>query len=734
MIKKLIKTLILIFFVLSILIAYMSLIGVNTNAFNNKIKSEILKINKRLNLELKSVKFLLKPSNFTINIKTLDTNLFFDDNKLELESIKTNISLKSFFSKEFSIDDLNISTRAIKLNDIVKLTRSFENSIELFILDKVIKEGFLVGDININFDSNGNIKDDFKIKGFVKNAKLEISKNYNLENLNLLFNIKKNEFILEDIDTKFNEIKLILPSEVVKEKKGVFYVKGKILSKEKSIDNNLLNNLFKDNIKKLPIDNINFKSSSNFAFNINKKFKISEFDLKSKINLNNLDYRNDLLKIENYLPTFKKFIRLKDHKISINYNKNQFDISGKGKVLIDDKLDSLNYKIKKKDNKYFFDTNINLVKNSLLINFLNYKKEENIKSLISLKGIYKINEKIRFDKIILEENSNNFLIKNINLNNRLKIIDLELLDFDYKNNDKIKNKFNIKKDKKNYKITGESFDATKLIDNILNGEDNGKTGSIFNNLNSSLELKINKTFLDSSTFVNNLNGNLYFKGNEIYKLNLDSTFSNNKKLTMSINTTENEEKITTLFSNYPKPIVKQYKFIKGFEGGTLDFYSIKKKNISNSVLKIDNFKVQEVPVLAKLLTLASLQGIADLLTGEGIRFTDFEMKFSNKNDLMSIDEMYAIGPAISVLMDGYIETKKLISLRGTLVPATTINKSIASIPLIGKILVGKKTGEGVFGVSFKIKGPPKDLKTTVNPVKTLTPRFITRTLEKIKKN
>ena len=67
-------------------------------------------------------------------------------------------------------------------------------------------------------------------------------------------------------------------------------------------------------------------------------------------------------------------------------------------------------------------------------------------------------------------------------------------------------------------------------------------------------------------------------------------------------------------------------------------------------------------------------------------------------------------------------------------PATTINKSIASIPLLGGILVGKKAGEGVFGVSFKIKGTPDDLKTTVNPIKTLTPRFITRTLEKIKKN
>ena len=110
------------------------------------------------------------------------------------------------------------------------------------------------------------------------------------------------------------------------------------------------------------------------------------------------------------------------------------------------------------------------------------------------------------------------------------------------------------------------------------------------------------------------------------------------------------------------------------------------------------------------------------------------MNFENKEDFMKIEEIYAIGPAISILMEGYIEKNKLISLRGTLVPATTINKVIGSIPIIGDILVGKKTGEGVFGVSFKIKGPPKKLETSVNPIKTLTPRFITRTLEKIKKN
>ena len=209
-------------------------------------------------------------------------------------------------------------------------------------------------------------------------------------------------------------------------------------------------------------------------------------------------------------------------------------------------------------------------------------------------------------------------------------------------------------------------------------------------------------------------------------------FPDNKKVKFIVKSNGNN-KVTTFTIDHAKPIVKRYKFIKGFDGGTLDFNSSKKFDESFSQLKIYDFKLKELPLLTKILTLASLQGIADILSGEGIRFSEFEMNFKNKGNLMTIEEIYAIGPAISILMDGYVEKNKLISLRGTLVPATTINKFIGSLPVLGKILVGSKTGEGVFGVSFKIKGPPKKLETSVNPIKTLTPRFITRTLEKIKK-
>ena len=325
-------------------------------------------------------------------------------------------------------------------------------------------------------------------------------------------------------------------------------------------------------------------------------------------------------------------------------------------------------------------------------------------------------------------------VRDLNLNKNFKIVDLNKVKLNFLNENNKKNEFTIKKDLTHYNLSGESFDSYNLINNILLSD---SEKSFLDNLSlndeTKLNIYLNKVHLNNEHFSKNLVGNVILNKNKIYSLNLVSEFENNRKFKLDIKTLNNKQKVTSFYSDNAEPFVKHFKFIKGFKEGKIDFYSVKKNDVSNSSLNIFDFKVKEMPALTKLLSLASLQGIADLMTGEGIRFKEFEMNFKNKKKLMTIDEIYAIGPAISILMNGYIESGKLVSLRGTLVPATTLNKVIGSLPLIGKILVGKKTGEGVFGVSFKIKGPPKDLKTTVNPIKTLTPRFITRTLEKAKK-
>ena len=197
---------------------------------------------------------------------------------------------------------------------------------------------------------------------------------------------------------------------------------------------------------------------------------------------------------------------------------------------------------------------------------------------------------------------------------------------------------------------------------------------------------------------------------------------------------KSKKKYLEIYSDLPQPLLSDYDFFKGLSGGTLMFSSIIESNLTSSKLTIDNFKVIDAPGVVKLLSLADFGGLADLTEGEGLSFDKLEIKIINKNGHMELEELFAIGPSISVLMEGYKEVNGLTSLRGTLVPAKNLNKLLSKIPVIGKIIIPKEVGEGLFGVSFKMKGPPGKIKTMINPIKTLTPRFITKALEKTKKS
>ena len=730
MIKNIIKFLLITLIALFIAIFYLSVFGIKTEKFNNQITNNILKKNKKVNLNLNDVNYLLNPYNLTINIKTNNPKILFEGRDLDIKNIQTNISLKSIIKNQFSIDDLQIITKEINLNDIISLIRVFQNSTQLFILDKVIEDGIASANIILNFDEKGNIKENYKIEGFVKKTKLNITNQLKLKNLNFNFYINKDNYSFKKIITKLNDIVITSPLIEIKNKKNSFFINGQVLNENKKFNIEELKQIFTNLFDNIDLQEIEFSSQNNFSFNINKKLKFDNVKVQSTIELKKLTVNEKKLKFNLYLPNFVEEVKFEKHKINIDYEKNRFNIKGYGNILLKNKLDSLSYQIIKNKSEFLFNSKINLKNNSLLLNFLDYEKKEGLNSLLSISGNFKKNNYLNFDLINLKEKNNEILIKGLDLNKNFKIIDIENFDINIRNNKKILNNLNLKKNNSNFIIKGDSFDASKIINDIMDDD----SSSIFENLKSKIDIKIKKIYIDEINYVNNFYGNINFDKNRIYDLSLDATFPNKKKINLSIKTNNSFETITKLSTTYPKPLIKRYDFIKGFEEGYLDFYSTKKDGVSNSVLVIDNFKVKEVPIFAKLLSLASLQGVADLLTGEGIRFTDFEMNFSNKNGLTRIEEMYAIGPAVSILMDGYIENKKLVSLRGTLVPATTINRSIASIPILGKILIGDKVGEGVFGVSFKIKGPPKNLKTTVNPIKTLTPRFITRTLEKIKKN
>jgi hypothetical protein len=731
MMKRIIKILIILTITFTAIVIYLSIYGIKTEKFNNEIIKNVSKINKKINLSLIEVNYLLNPLNFSINISAKNPKILYEDKSLDLSNVTSNISLKSFINNQFSIEDLKISTKEIQIKDLISLTRAFDGSTQLFVLDNTTKEGLISANINFTFDLDGEIKNDYQINGTIKKAKFNIFNQVKIDNLNLSFNISNNQLTLKKIETNFNRIKLKSPLIKIEKKKDIFFVDGNVTNEEQNFDIGKLKPILGNLPNNIEIEKIDFNSINTFSFNVNKKLKLNDLKFETNLSLENFQIVKNPLNLKPFLPNYTEQIKFEDHKIKIKLTKGIFDIRGDGDIYIGDDLEQLSYSIINDDGKITFDTKINISKNPLIINFLDYKKKKENSSEILLKGIYKKNKELLLQTISIKEKNNQILFQNLLINKNFKINDLDYVKLDYRNKNDLLNKVELKKNKSNFSIKGKSFDATKLINNSIDSNENSK---IFENLNSKFNIKIDTTYINKNDYTKNLSGNFTFKKSKLDELNLESTFSNNKKMNLSIETNKQKETITRLITNHPKPLIKRYNFIKGFDEGYLDFHSIKKDGFSNSVLIIDNFKVKEVPVFAKLLSLASLQGIADLLTGEGIRFTDFEMQYSSQKGFTKIEEMYAIGPAISILMDGYIDSKKLVSLRGTLVPATTINRSIASIPVLGKILIGDKTGEGVFGVSFKIKGPPKNLSTTVNPIKTLTPRFITRTLEKIKKS
>jgi hypothetical protein len=633
----------------------------------------------------------------------------FKKNKIEKINFIFNIEENNFNFKDISFNTNNINFLSDRL-DVKKDKKDYllkgslrnKKSVLNDQILQLIKLKYPQFDlINTKFESKNdfsfNINDRFKVKNLSINSSILINssqlKRNNLIDKNV---IEFNEFI----DLKDHEIKASYAN-----KKLSIEGKGQVKLQNK-------------------FEPINYKVNNNG----------SNLNLVSNIELSELDIKNQNL-IKEYLPKTKDTLNFKDHKIQINYQNNILTLEGLGKIIFEKESNQIKYFFSTKDQKYSFKTDLEINDTPIRIDFINYKKNKNLNSQLKISGNHNKKFGLDFKKISLLSKNNSLIVNDLKIDRNNKLVKVDKIVLDYFDNDDLKNKFKINRTKNNnYELKGSFLNADPIITSLLESKDDQQLNIFRENIK--ISLNVSDVYLDNNNVIKNLKGKLKIIDNKVDQADISALFDNNKNITFSINT-KDDKKITTLFSSKAKPLVKRYKFIKGFEDsneGYLDFYSSKKDGISKSKLIIDNFKVKEIPALAKILSLASLQGIADLLTGEGIRFTDFEMNFTNKGKLMTIDELYAIGPAISILIEGYIEEDNLISLRGTLVPATTINRSIASIPLIGDLLVGKKVGEGVFGVSFKVKGPPKKLETTVNPIKTLTPRFITRTLEKIKKN
>ena len=717
--KKIIFNIILLVVILFLaLIILLSTIGIETNKFNKLISKKVF-LTTNVDLNLETIKFKIDPKKLSLFIETQNPEITYKQITLPVQNIMVFLDFLPLINSELKIKKISLIFNELNITEINKMSAVIKPSNFKSLLVNKVKEGKVFSEIDIFLTEKGLIED-FIVKGSVKDLKVKFSDDLNFINANLSFIADKKDILIKNI---FGELEKIIISD------------GDL---KLNLDNGIkLNSNFNSKIK---YNEGLFLKYSKFLnkFELSKNIKIFEASLSNNISID-LD---DTYKVEDYnysisgkieKSTFKllnsiksnfitediKEIYLSDLQIKTVFKPKNINFSGEGKYSLDD-LNFLKIKLENNFNKDLINLKLYFdYEKDIKLELINYSKSKG-----SIANLF----------LDLEKNKNNIKINNLNFeegNNSIKFKDLEFENnkfLSFKNIEvaTTNNEFFIQKDKK-ITIKGKKFDATNLSKYFIKKENKDN----FSKLNSDVEIDFKNIKVPLSEKLKNFKLLGKIQNGQFVKISSKGDFEDNKFLDISMKKDENfNKKYLEIYSDLTKPLLTEYSFFNGLSGGKLFFTSIIEGSKSNSKLRIEKFKVVNAPGMIQLLSLADLRGLVDLAEGEGLSFDILEINMEKDKNNLKINEILALGPSISVLMEGYQDENGLTSLRGTLVPAKTLNNIISKIPVIGNIVIPKEVGEGLFGISFKMKGPKGNIKTSINPIKTLTPRFIQKIIER----
>ena len=720
--KKLINYLFLIVVFLILVFALtLSTIGVETSKFNKLISDKASKA-KRIDLELDTIKFKLDIKEFSLFLETENPKITYSKVSVPVRNIKAYIDFLSLFKSDPKIKKTTLTLEELDITQLNKLSIIIKPSNFKSLINNKIKQGKLISEIEIFLNEQGLLKD-FIAKGTVKNLEAELFNDFSLKQTNLSFIADNKDILIKNIFGTLENIKISDGDIKINLENGIKLnsnFNSKINFNEKLLKK--YDKLLDKHLPKGKIKIIKAELNNNFSINLDNTYKIQDYNYtvtgkleKSKFELVST-IKNSFIKKE------LKEIYFSDLQIKSIFLPNNVKLNGEGKYSFDNKnFQKINLKNNFKNNSLFLKLNFDYL-DSLNLDLINFKKRSDTVANISL-DLEKKEKKLSINKLDYKEENNSIKINGFKFNEN-NFVSFNKLEVATNNNN-----FFIKNGK-TILIKGSKFDASNLVKFLNKKSEDNK----FKKFNSNIEINFKDIIIPNSEKLKNFNLLGEIKKGQFVKISSKGDFGNNNFLDISMKKDKDtDKKYLEIYSDLTKPLLTEFGFFNGLSGGKLLFTSVIDNSSSNSKLRIENFKVVNAPGVIKLLSLADLGGLEDLAKGEGLSFEVLEIDMENNKNFLKINEILALGPSMSVLMEGYRNENGLTSLRGTLVPAKTLNKMISKIPVIGNIVIPKEVGEGLFGISFKMKGPKGKIKTTINPIRTITPRFIQKIIDRNKK-
>ncbi len=242
-----------------------------------------------------------------------------------------------------------------------------------------------------------------------------------------------------------------------------------------------------------------------------------------------------------------------------------------------------------------------------------------------------------------------------------------------------------------------------------------------------LSARIGEILIDDRRGLTDVNGRAVHSGESWREIEAEGVLTGGASVRVSLGGRSGGLRLA-VDSDDAGALAKSLGVLDGIVGGRFELTATIDETLPSRPLSgkvaIYDFKVANMPVFARLLTVASLTGIANLFDGEGISFVRFEAPFDLRDGRLAIEGARAVGPALGVTLEGELDRERdRVALRGTLVPSYTLNSLLGYVPFFGRLFVGRE-GEGVFAIAYAVDGPTGEPEVTVNPLSALAPGFL----------
>lgn len=284
-------------------------------------------------------------------------------------------------------------------------------------------------------------------------------------------------------------------------------------------------------------------------------------------------------------------------------------------------------------------------------------------------------------------------------------------------------------------VSGSSYDLTPLFDKADSKSD-AETDStkpvVQENEDDGLEtvnnadifITVGSLWTNDTTPIQNFAGNAKLRhGIGIDEVNMIGNYGVDKsiKLNLSYVPRGDKEHYLSIESNNAGSTLKVLRLYENMVGGTLKIEARRQKDkkfIGHAIVR--DFSIQDAPVVAQILSVASFTGMLDLLKGDGLTFTHFSAPFEYHYKILKLKHAKAEGSVVGLTTTGtYNRATDDVKFYGVIAPAYSLNRFLGQIPVVGNLLASKDGT--IFAADYKAEGAVKDLDVDVNSLSILSP-------------